>query len=178
MSLQAITEKLLDDPEIAEKLRLADMYIRLYNENPKVFVLPRRYIELKDIIEAFALDLDKFVKYLRACRDSVVPQSQQYRELHELYRTINLRRVQQQRRDRLDQAWAWYERRNPKAPYDQKVRWRRKLEQQWGKRRMAALAEARRSTTNKRLSLAEMDDILAEFWAEIQREITEGKLPE
>lgn len=178
MSLQTTTDKLLDDPAIAEKLRLADMYIRQYNESPKTFVLPRQYVEIKDVIEAFALDLTKFVRYVRACRDSVAPHSPQHRDLHDLFRTLNVRCVQQQRRDRLDQAWAWYERKNPTASYDQKVRWRRKLEQQWGKRRLAVLAEARRNTENRRLSLAEMDEILAKFWAEIQQEITEGKLPE
>ena len=64
-----------------------------------------------------------------------------------------------------------YERKNPKASYEDKMRWLRKTEQTWGRRRMATLEEYRRRTVFGRLTTEEREEILKDFWRDIDKEI-------
>lgn len=176
MSAREVTEHLLNDPSIADKLRLVDDYIAHRQRAGRRFILPEEHGELEALIQEYDGNFAKFVEYVKRLRDTVPPRSSVYISLHELYRTLDVRLVQQQRRDRARRALELYERKNPKASYDEKMKWLRKLEQSWGRRRMSRLEEHRRKTADKRLSTDEREGILKDFWREVDDEINRGEM--
>lgn len=173
---QDVTQHLLNDPSAADKLRLVDDYIAHRQRAGRRFILPHEHGELEPLIEEYSDNFPRFVEYVKRLRDTVPPRSEVYIALHELYRTLDVRMVQQQRRDRAKRALEVYERKNPKASYDDKMKWLRRLEQAWGRRRMATLEEHRRKTLAGRLSTEEREAILKEFWQEVDKEITAGRV--
>lgn len=177
-TIEEITDRLLKDPSIADKLRLVDAYIAHRQRAGRRFVLPAEHAELESLIEQYAGRFPQFVDYVRRLRDTVAPKSNLYISLHELYRMLDVRLIQQQRRDRARRALDLYESRNPKATWEDKIKWLRKLEQSWGRRRMAFLDDRRRKTAEGRLSTEEREELLAEFWEGIDKEIKEGKIPQ
>lgn len=176
-NLRLFTEKLLRDPESAEQLRIADSYMRQTSELGRKFVLPREYVHLKPLVDTYSKDLDGFVEYVKSLRDQVPPRSGNYITLHELYRTILVRQVQYARRARINRALEWVKKHHPELNAEQRAKWARKVEQQWGRRRMRMMEEARRMTHNGRLNVAEREGMLEAFWKEIDKEIEKGKLP-
>lgn len=176
MSTREVTEQLLNDPGIADKLRLVDDYIVHRQRAGRRFVLPEEHGQLEGLIEEYGSNFARFVEYVRRLRDTVPPRSEVYVSLHELYRTLDVRLVQQQRRDRAKRALEVYERKHPRATYDEKMKWLRAQEQSWGRRRMAVLDNYRRKTAEKRLSTEEREDILKEFWRGVDDEIKAGKV--
>jgi hypothetical protein len=177
MALPELTDHLITDPRIADKLRLADSYMLQVERMGRQFRVPEEHKDLAPIIDRYARSFPKFVSYVRELRDVVEPRSSSYIALHELYRMLEVRLVQQQRRDRARKAMVWLEAKHPKLTSDQKQRWIRKLEQQWGKRRMAAMEDVRRKTPRGRLSTTEREGVLQEFWQEIDQEVEKGDLP-
>ncbi len=177
MSLPELTDHLAVDPKAADKLRLADSYMLQQQRLGRNFVLPDKHAEIEPIIERYAQNLTKFVDYVKSLRDQAPPRSDGYFALHELYRTLEVRMIQQQRRERAKRAYAWLEHNHPKLTYEQRQRWLRKLEQQWGRDRMDFLDAQRRKTGKGRLSTEEREELLQEFWAEVDAEIAAGKLP-
>lgn len=177
MSLPELTDHLISDPQAADKLRLADSYILQIQRMGRTFVLPEEHALIEPIIERYSKSLPKFVAYVRDVRDTVAPRSTSYIALHELYRTLEVRMVQQQRRDRARKALAWLESRYPKLTVDQKNRWVRKLEQQWGRERLDFMEKYRNKTASGRLSTEEREEVLKEFWQEVDAEVAAGKLP-
>lgn len=177
MSLPELTEHLASDPRAAEKLRLADNYMLQQQRMGRSFRLPEEHADIEPIIERYSKNLAKFVAYVKALRDDAPPRSSGYIALHEFYRTLEVRLIQQQRRDRARKAYAWVERHYPKMTYEQKQRWLRKLEQQWGRERMEFLELARNKTSGGRLSTEEREELLAEFWAGVDKEVEKGNLP-
>lgn len=178
MALPELTDHLVKDPQVADKLRLADSYMLQVERMGRQFRIPEEHSVLEPIIERYSRNFPRFVSYVRELRDTVQPRSASYIALHELYRMLEVRLVQQQRRDRARRALAWLEAKHPKLSSEQKLRWVRKLEQQWGKRRMAAMDHARRKTLRGRLSTTEREGLLAEFWQEIDQEVEKGELPQ
>lgn len=175
--LRAFTDKLVDDPHAAEQLRIADSYIRQYKELGRRFALPAEYAHLKPVIESYADDIGDFVRYVKELRDTVPPRKDSYIALHELYRTLLVRQVQQERRDRIGRALEWLKKNHPLLTAQQRAAWARKVEQQWGKRRMRLMEDARRTTASGRLNTDEREMLLEAFWKEIDKEIEQGKLP-
>lgn len=176
-NIRELTQKLIDDPRAADKLKLADGYIVSKHKLGRQFVLPREHAEIQPLLDKYAQDLPGFVEYVKGIRDTVVPRGNTYVSLHELYRTLKVRQTQQERRDRAHRAITWFEKKHPKATTEQKSRWLRKLEQQWGRERMQAMSDARRKTRRPRLTTAEREEVLAEFWVAVDKEIAAGDLP-
>lgn len=176
--LSALTDALLTNHDAVRWLRLADNYIQMYNKAPRYFILPRAHARVKPLIEVYADDLAGFVRYILGVRDSFPADSRSHGELHKLYRTVSTRALQQERRYRLNLA---VERavqlRGTPATTETKQLWARKMEQEWGRRRMQRMASVRAMTTRKRLSVDERTQVLEDFWAEIDAEIARGALP-
>lgn len=170
-------EDLLSDPNAATKLRLADAYMLHTERTGRNFVLPREHAYLGDLLTKYGKSLSKFVSYVKDVRDSQVPKSRSYNLLQDFYRTLEVRLVQQQRRERVRKAMSWLEEQHPKLQYEAKMRWCHKVEQQWGRRRMEVMEAARKRTPRHRLNAVEREQILSEFWQEIDTEIARGKLP-
>ncbi len=178
LSRKAVTEKLLNDPQPASQLQMVDAYIDQRKKMGTKFVLPKEHSHLKPLIDHYQKDLDSFVDYVRDIRDDVPPRGNTYISLHELYRTLRVRRVQQERRARGRRALDWLEKNYPKATIDQKMRWLRKLEQQWGKDRFHAMDVARDKIKGAdRLTTDEREDVLNKFWADVDNDIKKGNLP-
>ena len=101
-TIRDATYAILDSEHPDGWLRLADTYIGNYNALPKSFVLPREHATIKPIIDVYYNDLAGFVEYIKAIRDTLTGEPK--RTVHELYRTISTRYVQQVRRRRADNA--------------------------------------------------------------------------
>lgn len=172
-----LTQRLINDPKAADKLVLVDSYITQLHKLGKQFILPNDHSELKPLVESYADDLPKFVAYVRAIRDAVPFRSSSYLSLHELYRTLNVRVVQQERRARANRALEWLATHHPKLTYEQRTKWLRKLEQKWGRERLQYMDIYRRKSRRDRLTTDEREEILQEFWADIDQTITNGDLP-
>lgn len=177
MSLPELTDRLAIDPHVAEKLRLADSYMLQLQRMGRNFMLPDEHSILQPLIDRYGKNFSKFVAYVKSVRDTVPPRSSNYIALHELYRMLEVRLVQQQRRERARKALAWLEKHHPKLSFEQKQKWIRKLEQQWGKERMATLDIARRKTVRGRVTTEERESVLEEFWDEVDKRVEKGDLP-
>lgn len=176
--LERLTDELLGNHHAAECLRLADDYIQMYHRTGDKFILPREHAKLRPLIEAYADDLEGLVHYVLGVRDTLSQDSVAHAELHKLYRTVSTRLLQQERRARInaavDKAVSMAE--GP-VSYDTKFAWARRIEQEWGRRRLDFMAELRRKTKRNRLSVDERSEALAQFWKNIDWEIKRGELP-
>lgn len=176
--LGKLTDELLSNHDAVRWLRLADNYIQMYNKAPREFILPRLHAKVRPLIEIYANDLPGFVRYILGVRDSFQTESVAYMELHRLYRTISTRALQQERRHRVNTAVETaLKARGTPASFETKQLWARRVEQEWGRRRMERMAEVRAKTRRNRLSVDERSQVLEDFWAEIDGEIARGELP-
>lgn len=178
-ALPECTNTLLRNPDkMQEWLLIADKYMQTYAENPKTFLLPRAHEFLKPLIESYALNLEGFTLYLVGLRDSFDRTSRAYKDVQSLYRKVNGRLIQQQRRERINRAVAKAEELYGEIPYTHRMQWMAELEHQWAKRRLEFLEANRRRYKKDRLPSEDRAELLAEFWENIDHEIYEGKLPQ
>lgn len=177
MNLREATKALVSAPDVAMQLRVVDQYIQTYNKLPSKFVLPYEHVALKPIIEAFAKDLKAFVAYIKALRDAC--EGERYFQVHDLYRTISLRALQQERRLRITRATELLLGKAEQVlgrplTVDDRARLGRALEQRWGALRLEFLREARSGMTDDKLTAFQRDEALAEFWQNIERGLDNG----
>jgi hypothetical protein len=177
-TFRELARQLVDDPTAADVLRLADNYIQQMEKLGRNFALPSEHKGLKPLVDKYAKEPDEFVDFVKSIRDQMPPRGPSYVPVNELYHTLLVRRVQNERRARLRRALRWLEGQYPKSTTEQRQRWLRKLEQRWGRERLATMEEARRKTGSGRLSIAEREVILADFWKEIDDMVSRGELPE
>lgn len=180
MDLREATTWVLKEPSPAKWLRLADTYIQAYNRVPNQFVLPREHAALKPVIDAFALDTAAFSTYIRAVRDG--SHGEQYDELHELYRTVSVRALQMQRRNRIRKAAllavpAVEKTLGRVLRYDDEVVLAKFIEQRWAAMRMEAMATARASYKKARLPTEDRAEVLEQFWKELDSALEQGTVP-
>lgn len=180
MTVMDATTAVLTSPNPAHELRLVDNYIATWNRLGKDFLLPQKHAMLAPLIESFSNKPKLFLKYVRAVRDDIALtrglSTMDYKELQELVRTLDVRMVQQQRRERLRAAVDWLSREQPWLTVDQQKLWVRRIEQMWARQRLAWLA-ARRNEAGGRLSESERRSALDEFWQTIENNINNGALP-
>lgn len=177
MNLRDATSQLLRAHDVGRWIELADNYIRLYNKMPSSFVLPADHALLKPVIDAFAADPRAFCDYIRAMRDGSTGTA--YDELHYLYRTISLRTLQNERRNRVKKAVESVtakleDRLGRQLSYQDKQAIGRVIEQTWGIRRMQVMSEERALRKADRLSSEERSEVLISFWNNIDSKIDKG----
>lgn len=166
----------LDSAHPAEVLELVDMYITMYNRNPKNFVLPQQHAAIKGIVFRFADSPLQFVDFVKGVRDELP--KEHYQSTHEVFRKIQSRVVQQERRRRLYEGVAQIETSvNQKFTFGQKQAVMAWLEAYWGKERLAKLDDARRTRGVNRLTSDERGEICDEFWAEIDNQLEHNIVP-
>jgi hypothetical protein len=86
--------------------------------------------------------------------------------------------VQHVRRKRAERALASIERMLERSlDADEKIRVVKKLEQHWGARRTNLLKHARDGYSMNHLPIEVRSSLLADFWAQVDKEIDEGDLP-
>ena len=178
-TLRETRDALLEMESPAKVLRLADKYLQAMQEMGSDFVLPLQHVFIKPILEFYAGDLVGWRKFVRGVRDLLPRRSAAQLDVQDFYRTIDLRMVQQERRERLNAAVDTAVRlKKIPADYQSKVRYAKRCTQHWLKRKVAVMAEARSRISSGRVSREECDSILTNFWAEIDDEISRGELPE
>lgn len=167
----------LDRPE--DVLRLADNYLRQFEELGDHFILPREHKMILPVLETYVNDLPGWVKFVKGVRDRLPIDGRKFHGgMQELYRTLEVRLTQQQRRERLDAAVAMaLKKRLITDDYDSKVRYARRCTQAWKLRRDNMLKVAAAQAKSGRLNAVEREDMLAEFWQGIEQEIQNGELP-
>jgi hypothetical protein len=180
MDLREATSWLLRVTDPASQLRLADNYIQTYNKLPSRFILPSAHKNLQPIIEAFANDVNGLVAYIRAIRDA--SEGGAYDELHDLYRTVSIRALQQTRRARIGKGVALVEkevgrRLQREIHAEDRVTIARYIEQMWGAMRLEYMSAERSLRKADRLSSEERNIVLEEFWKKIDAELADGRVP-
>jgi len=176
--LRECTSTLLRNPDkLGEWLSIADKHMQTYAEDRKTFLLPRAHIFLQPLIETYALKIEGFTHYLAGLRDSFDRNSAAYKDAQKVYRRINGRYIQQQRRERMDRAVAKAEELFGEIPFMQRLQWIANLEHQWAKRRLGFLEANRKRYEKDRLPSEDRVELLAEFWEQIDYEIYEGNVP-
>lgn len=167
----------LDHPE--QVLELADKYLSMFEEMGSNFVLPREHILVKPALDYYVGDLAGWVKFVKGVRDRLPMDGRQYHSgVQEFFRKLEVRLTQQERRERLDAALTKaISKRIIPDDYDSKVRYARRCTQSWKLRRDNMLKSASASTKTGRLSVAERETLLAEFWSNVDAEIANGELP-
>jgi hypothetical protein len=176
MNLSEATQFIFYSGDPAQWLRLADTYIQQYNAMPRLFILPREHAQLKPVIETYARDDSGLTAYVLGFRDDLQDGEQKI-AVNALYRKINVRYVQRVRRERLARAIDMAEKKFGTLDYETRLRYSKKLEQAWGKRRLNWLADVRKKIGRRNIPLEEMNDALAVFWKDIDDEIERGEVP-
>lgn len=178
MDIQTTTSALHCAPDAATWLKLADNYIQAYNKLPNRFVLPSQHSILKPIIEHFAGDLRSFALYIKALRDGA--EGGAWDELHDLYRTVSLRALQQTRRARIrravdlvSEAVAGLLGRKPN--FDEQQRIGRLVETHWGAKRLQYLQQERTLRRINKLSAEERSIALDQFWSDLDAMLESGE---
>lgn len=184
--LTKCTDTLLRNPgKLGKWLSVADKHMQSYAqehkksqaEKPITFLLPKAHAFMRPLIETYASNIEAFTEYLIGLRDRFDRNSAAYKEVQKVYRRINGRYIQQQRRERMERAVAKAEKLYGKIPFMQRMQWMAKLEHQWAKQRLDFLEAQRARHENDRLPAEDRVERLAEFWENIDTEINEGKLP-
>ncbi len=179
MTVREITNYLTGEGRVnaAKLLELADSYMMSYNRMPESFVLPHKHAALKPLIDQYARSLSGWVLYVQGVRDTFERGSDEYAAVHEFYRRINVRYLQHSRRERLNRAYDKAAELWGPIAFSDRQQWFHKLEHTWARRRLAYMESVRKGAGIKRLTDDERRDVLDEFWALIDQEIDEGKLP-
>lgn len=173
--LEDFRQRLLDDPNIAEKLKLADKYLLGMSKMGDRFILPREHVEVLPVLEYYGNDNEGWCRYVRSIRD-MLPKGARLNDVQEVFRTIEIRRVQNSRRERLDAAIKKaIELRKIKDDPAEKRAYADHCTKEWIRQRTAMLLEIRGS--NGRVNEDERAVALEKFWSAIDQGITEGEIP-
>lgn len=178
MELHTFREDLLTHKHPEKVLALADKYLAQLEALKDDFILPSEHRSILPVLEYYAGDLEGWSKFVMSVRDRFLRKTVQYSNVQQLYRTILVRMIQQQRRERLNLAVEQAVKRGviPDV-YDDKIRYSRRCTQAWKLQRDAVLDAARSSTKSGRVSAEEREVLLSEFWANVHDDIMKGNLP-
>lgn len=160
-------------------LRLADDYLARFEVLGDDFILPAEHAVVKPILDFYVGDLTGWVKFVRNVRDRLDPQSAEFREVHEFYKTLNVRAIQRRTRAAIDAATASAIRlgliQDKRAD---KERYARRCIQAWKLRKDAMLDSVRRASPTGRVSVSHREELLKEFWDQIAEEANSGEVPQ
>lgn len=167
---------ILDSKHPEDCIMLADMYIEMYNRTPTNFRVPQEHKALQAVVTFYHNKPSEFVKFVRGIRDAAT--KEQYGSIHELFRRVQSRFVQQERRRRLAEGIALIEKAlNVSFSFGQKQSVATWLEQYWGKERTSALEDARRTCGNERLLTDERAEICEVFWEGVDADLKNDIVP-
>lgn len=178
-TLKELRDTLLrvDHPE--RILLLADSYLSQMEKMGDNFRLPKEHALVKPILEYYANDLEGWVKFVKGVRDRLPTHGRQFHSgVQSVYRTLEIRLTQQERRVRLDAAVnTAVKKRLIEDSYDVKMRYARRCTQAWQLRRATLLKNAANSTKSGKVTVAEREQLLEEFWRNIDLETQNGEVP-
>lgn len=170
------TQWILSRRNPQEYVVLADTYMEMYNRSPTNFIVPLEHEALVPVIKEFHNKLGKFVGYVRDLRDAVP--KEQYADMHEMFRRVQSRYTQIERRRRLAKAVSLIEENLHKTfTYGQKKSVEKWLELYWGRERTTRLDDVRTASKNHRLSTEERAEICDLFWADLDNKLKHSIVP-
>ena len=170
------TEVILRQPEhIITRIDLLDRYIKSSDPNGPNFLLPPEHEVLQPIGEKIGTNLNEFIQYILHLRDRFSKNSAEWRKIQAIYRKINTRYIQQQRRERTKKAIQANRKVFTEKPeYSVKLQWIANIEKIWAEKRLLYLEVRRKSGHRAHLKYDELNEVLAEFWEQISEEIDRG----
>lgn len=168
------TDDLLLMPDLGKKLTLIDRHIMASSKDPDGFQLPPDYETLQPIVNKYREDLPGFVQYLRELRDEFPNKTAPWREVQLVYRKVNTRLIQRQRRERMNMAFKINEEKYEKPNFHDRLQWLQNIETLWAKKRLLFLAEKRYYAGGPHLNLWEVNENLNEFWLQVDKDIANG----
>lgn len=167
---------ILTQKDQASWIKIADVHIQSMQQLGSKFVLPVEHHVLKPFIDRFKDDGWGLAEYILRLRDMSNDKDQK-RDLHELYRTIMTRFMQQDLRARTNRAVERYQKDNNKVfSAIEKQAYKNKLNAVWALGRLEYMKTCR--GTKKRLTTDERAIALKEFWATIDEKIDNGDIPD
>lgn len=179
-TLGEATDFLLQSNDPSDDLLMVETLMDNVRQRGTEYEISRTYLHLVPFVEAYTYNMVGWLKFVRSVRDDIASiygrGSAKYMGMQKFFRTLEVRYVQQMRRERLRQAVAWLEVEHPGLTTEQKKLWCKRLEQLWMKQRRAWLA-AHRKQHGKRLNLDEQREVLDAFWADVDDNIKQGNLP-
>lgn len=176
-TLPQLRDALLRAEHPSRYIQLADQYMRQIELVGDDFILPAAHADLATLLNYYKDDLGGWEKFVRNVRDRM-PRSQERRKVQEIYRIVQMRRIQREARERTGRAVAKaLELGRVEDVYELKLLYARKCAQSWLKQKHAMLKEHRVRTKRNRLSVEERSELLEKFWAEIDQDIAAGILP-
>lgn len=176
--LAVLREFLLDHETPGKLLEIADKYLHSMGKLGSEFVLPKQHEVLLPILEYYAGDLPGWVAYVKSIRDNMDRGTDRWRAVYELYRTLEVRNVQRERRERLNAAVDMAVRLGWVQPdFESKRRYANRCTNEWARMRTSLLDSVRSRTAKGRISEEERAELLERFWSEIDEFIQAGELP-
>lgn len=167
----------LDHPE--QLLSLADKYLRDMETKGDQFILPREHAAVKPVLEYYAGDLEGWVRFVDSIRLRLPKDGRRYHVgVSKLYRVLETRLIQQQRRERLTRAINMAVAKGLiKNEYEDKQRYARRCVVTWQNRKELLLKNLALTAPGTRLHTDDRATALDEFWATVDAEIDNGELP-
>lgn len=176
--LAELREYILDSQEPERIISMADSYLQTMDKLGARFILPQEHAYVKPILEYYFEDINGWAKYVRSIRDALPRGTAKRAEIQSVYRTIEIRAVQRERRDRLNAAVAVALKKGLiMDSHIDKQRYANRCTQEWSKHRAAMLDAHRKMTKANRLHEAERTELCDEFWTQIDAGIAAGEVP-
>lgn len=177
-TLREVRDTLLNINHPDRILRLADNYLQQFDELKDQFVLPREHAFVKPILEHYVGDLPGWVKFVKGIRDRLEPKTQEYVDVRELHKVLNIRMIQRRTRAILDVAVELACRKGMiDASWESKQRYAKRCIQTWKKRKDNMLDNVRRESPTGRGSVSHREELLREFWETVAAEVEAGEVP-
>jgi len=177
-TLREVRDTLLTIAHPERVLRLADSYLQRFEEFGEDFVLPKEHVIVKPILEHYVGELEGWAKFVKSVRDRLEKRSQEYIEVREFYKVLNVRLIQRRTRALLDTAVELACRKGMIDPsWETKQRYAKRCIQSWKKRKDNMLEAVRKDSPSGRVSLSHREELLHEFWAGLAQEVEAGEIP-
>lgn len=178
MSLKEVRDTLLQIAHPAVVLQQVDDYMELLRKHRGNFELPYALAWTKPLFEFYTEDLPGWIKFVRHVRDKLNPEDPDFKALQAFNEKLGSRMAIQRSRELVNLAMIIAVRKGliEDTP-DAKARYAKRCKTTWALRRKRTLANARMASSKKRLSLSEQDEVLKDFWENLELEINNGEIP-
>ncbi len=178
--LRSVRDTLLSISNPGQVLRFVDNEMDKVRAQGDMYELSSTYAWLKPLLEFYTEDLEGWVKFIKNVRDKLPRKSAEYADVRDFHKVVNVRNIQRRTRAMIDVATqlAIRTKKLKADDYHAKLIYAKRCVQAWGKRRDQMLQAIRDASPTGRVSVDHREELLAEFWDRIAREVNEGVIPE
>ncbi|MGB4467536.1 MAG: hypothetical protein WBI41_05735 [Azovibrio sp.] len=182
--LKSVRDTLLTIAHPDRVLAHADRLMGLLREHPDEFELPAAQGWLKPLLVFYTNDLAGWVKFVKHVMDRLAPEhkrgpfSEEYLGVRGFYNTVSVRYYVQRTRSIANAAVELAIRKgliqDTKAARD---RYAKRCTQVWAARKKLLLDNVRKESPTGRVSLDHREQILNDFWEQLDQEVNNGEIP-